>query len=143
MSESAREVGGEPAVTAPSAMTIPSPAPAAPSGGDSGRPEMYFLIADFLSRSSPCGAAAAALVADMESKGLLGTKREWRGKPRPEQPTGAGASVADGSASAAAPLQLPRTYADMRRSYDGIPRDHLATVLRGRIAGRPGASDDT
>ena len=85
-----------------------------PTAGHEGNPEIYFLIADFLSRNSPCQEAAQGLIAEMEAKGLLGTKLDWR--------------CPQGGAP-------PCTYHDMRRRYDELPGSHLATILRDSLGG--------
>ncbi|CAN0173119.1 unnamed protein product, partial [Phaeothamnion confervicola] len=76
--------------------------------------ELFFLIADFLERATPCRDAVQALRRDMERNHLFGQAFNWRGEPR------------------------PATLAQMRLRYGGVPPSQLPQLLSA-YARAPGA----
>ena len=70
--------------------------------------ELYFLIANFLDRASPCSNAAKALREDLSRHQLLGTAVDWTGATR------------------------SANFEDWRRRYFKLPDDQLVRLLNQR-----------
>ncbi|CAK4529249.1 unnamed protein product [Aphanomyces euteiches] len=76
--------------------------------------DVYFLIADFLRRATPCSRAAAVLEEELNSLGLLHTTVNWQGQER------------------------PASYMDMHLRHRRLPPTHLVSLLQKNASEKHG-----
>ncbi|CAK4616433.1 unnamed protein product [Aphanomyces euteiches] len=76
--------------------------------------DVYFLIADFLRRATPCSRAAAMLEEELNSLGLLHTTVNWQGQER------------------------PASYMDMHLRHRRLPPTHLVSLLQKNASEKHG-----
>ncbi|KAF0697813.1 Aste57867_11528 [Aphanomyces stellatus] len=76
--------------------------------------DVYFLVADFLRRATPCSRAAAVFEEELNALGLLRTSVNWTGDER------------------------PATYTDMHLRHRRLPPTQLVSLLRKGASGKLG-----
>ncbi|ETV71037.1 hypothetical protein H257_13465 [Aphanomyces astaci] len=74
--------------------------------------DVYFLVADFLRRATPCSRAASVLEEELHALGLLRTAVNWQGDER------------------------RATYADVHLRHRNLPATQLVSLLRRSTAGK-------
>ncbi|RHY30756.1 hypothetical protein DYB32_004052 [Aphanomyces invadans] len=74
--------------------------------------DVYFLVADFLRRGTPCSKAASVFEEELHSMGLLRTTVNWQGH------------------------EQPATYTDLRLRHRRLPPTQLVSLLRKSAEGK-------